>query len=191
MVISKEEALTLLQVEEGASERRIRSQVFRRYQEVTVALSQLEDERQRPLLEAQLDRLNEARDLLLAADAPPAEAATPSPAWFSPLDPSQYEDLPARVRVLIYQGPQEGIHTIQVQNHTIVVTFESAFGARKFAQQLAQKGFPKPVAELIDTDEIVEFCQSSGYGIVLVPETSTVEPLETKTEAVDDWDSPS
>lgn len=188
MVISKAEALTLLEVEEGASERQIRSQVFRKYQEVTAALSQLEDERQRPLLEAQLDRLNEARDLLLAA----AEASSPTSGaeapWYTPLEPSQYADLPSQIRVLIYQGAQEGIHTIKVGEVPVVVVFESAFGARKFAQQLAQKGFPKPVAELIYTDEIVEFCQASGYGMALVPETSTVEPLDTKTSTVDDWD---
>lgn len=188
MVISREEALTLLQLKEGAPARRIRSQVFRKYQEVTVALSQLEDERQRPLLEAQLDRLNEARDLLLATSSDSPEPSTSTSPWYSPLDPSQYEDLPPQIRVLIYQGPQEGIHTIKVQDRPIVIAFESTFGARKFAQQLAQKGFPKPVPELFDTDEIVEFCQASGYGIVLVPETSRVQPLDAKTEAVDDWD---
>lgn len=187
MAISKAEALELLQVEEGASERQIRSQVFRRYQEITTALAQLADERQRPLLETQLERLNQARDLLLSGSVP--SAAPSEEPWYLPLDPSQYQDLPPQVRILLYhQGGQEGIHTIQIQGQDNVVTFESVFGARKFAQQLAQKGFPKPTTELIDTDEIVEFCRSSGYGIVLVPETKTVEPLDTKTQTMDDWD---
>lgn len=188
MVSSRQDALALLQVEEGASERQIRSQVFRKYQEITTALAQIDDERQRPLLEAQLDQLNQARDLLLAA-ASPSPAVAPPPPWYAPLDPSQYTDLPRRVRVLLYQqGGQEGIHTLQIQGRDTVVLFENAFGARKFAQQLAQKGLPKPVVELIDTDDIVEFCQSSGYGVVLVPETLTVEPPDTKTHSVDDWD---
>ncbi len=181
--MDKHEALALLELDSAASERQIRSQLFRKYQSVTTALSELDDERQRPLIESQLDRLNQAREVLLTQ----AEPQTSSPT----LGMINTEDLPEDVNILLYRrGGQEGIHTLQVQGQDIVLGFESSFGARKYAQRLAQNGLPKPVTERFPTAEIVEFCQSSGYGFMVIPSNETIDPPEATTEAVDDWRSP-
>jgi len=52
---------------------------------------------------------------------------------------------------------------------------------------LAQQGLPKPVAERFDTQEIVDFCRSGGYGLMVVPASETLEPLQESTEAARDW----
>ncbi len=174
-------ALALLDLKPGANEREIRSQLFQHYQRISGELSQLDDERQRPLLEARLDRLNQARDVLLSQPAP-TQPDTP----LSLLSP---EDLPETVMVLLYQSQgQEGIHTLRIQKQDVVIAFENMFGARKFAQRLAKQGLPKPVAERLDTSEIVEFCQGSGYNLVVIPESETFEPPEASVDGVEHWD---
>jgi curved DNA-binding protein CbpA len=59
------EAFQVLNLPPDASEQEIRRKWFREYQALSAALLELDDERQRPLLEARLARLNEARDVLL------------------------------------------------------------------------------------------------------------------------------
>ncbi|MDX2272665.1 MAG: DUF3110 domain-containing protein [Cyanobacteriota bacterium] len=179
------EALTLLQLEPGASEKQIRSQLFRHYQLLTANLAALDDERQRPMLERQIDRLNQARDLLLAqTPATDPQPNAPSLALVSP------DDLPDQVMVLLYrQGGQEGICTRQIQGQDIVLTFESMFAARKYAQRLEQQGLGKPWVERFDSQEIMEFCQASGYGMVVIPADQTLEPLSEATSAAQDWGS--
>ncbi len=172
------EALQVLNLPPDASEREIRRKWFREYQTLSAALLELEDERQRPLLEAQLARLNEARDVLLGGGS----QAEKELAWASP------EDLPPQVIVLLYQANgQEGICTRQIGGQDIVIAFESAFGAKKYAQRLAQQGLPKPLAERFDTQEIVDFCREGGYGLMVVPASEVLEPLEESTEAARNW----
>jgi hypothetical protein len=183
--MTSEEALALLELNVGASERQIRSQLFRRYQSLTTNLAELEDERHRALLEAQLDRLNQARDILMAAPDATAVTANPSP-HLTLLSP---EDLPDRMVVLLYQqGRQEGIHTLQIQGRDIVLGFENSFGARKYAQLLEQRGLPKPTTESFDTSEIVDFCQGSGLGLVIIPQDETYEPPQASTDYAKEWD---
>lgn len=101
---------------------------------------------------------------------------------------SAQETCPPQVIVLLYQANgQEGICTRQVGGQDIVIAFESSFAARKYAQRLAQQGLPKPVAERFDTQEIVDFCRSGGYGLMVVPASETLEPLQESTEAARDW----
>ncbi|MDT7945366.1 MAG: DUF3110 domain-containing protein [Cyanobacteriota bacterium PSP.bin.10] len=172
------EALQILNLPPDATERQIRGRLFQEYQTLSTALAELEDERQRPLLEAQLARLNEARDVLLSGGSQAEKGLS----WVSP------EDLPPQVIVLLYQANgQEGICTRQVGGQDIVIAFESSFAARKYAQRLAQQGLPKPVAERFDTQEIVDFCRSGGYGLMVVPASETLEPLQESTEAARDW----
>ncbi|MEN9225220.1 MAG: DUF3110 domain-containing protein [Thermostichus sp. HHBFW_bins_43] len=174
------EALEILKLSPGASEREIRGRLFQEYQTLSTALAELEDERQRPLFEVQLARLNEARDVLLGApQGAQGENVLP---WISP------EDLPPHVIVLLYQvNGQEGICTRQVGGQDIVLAFESSFGARKYAQRLAQQGLPKPVPERFDTEEIVDFCRGGGYGLMVVPAHEALEPLEKSTESAQNW----
>ncbi len=176
------EALEILNLPPNATEREIRGRLFQEYQTLSTALAELEDERQRPLFEVQLARLNEARDVLLSAAQPQGSQAKNGLSLVSP------EDLPPQVIVLLYQANgQEGICTRQVGGQDIVLAFESSFGARKYAQRLAQQGLPKPVAERFDTEEIVDFCRGGGYGLMVVPANEALEPLEESTESAQEW----
>ncbi|MCF2971139.1 DUF3110 domain-containing protein [Synechococcus sp. Nb3U1] len=176
------EALEMLNLPAGASEREIRGRLFQEYQTLSTALTELEDERQRLLFEVQLARLNEARDVLLRAAQPRGSQPENVLSLVSP------EDLPAQVIVLLYQtNGQEGICTRQVGGQDIVLAFESSFGARKYAQRLAQQGLSKPVPERFDTEEIVDFCRGGGYGLMVVPANEALEPLEESTESAQDW----
>ncbi|GAB4218401.1 MAG: hypothetical protein OHK0012_27260 [Synechococcales cyanobacterium] len=171
------EALRILDLEAASSEKHIRSRVFQEYQRLTAALSQLDDERQRPLLEAQLQRLVRARDVLLSASpaGPAVDAA----------------DFPAQIAVLICrQGSQEGIYTQRIGDQDLVVAFDHVFTARKYAQQLTKKGLPKPHLEWFDSREIVEFCQDNGYGLTLIPADATASPPEAVAASLDEWRPP-
>ncbi|MFS8868185.1 DUF3110 domain-containing protein [Synechococcus sp. H65.1] len=172
------EALQVLNLPPDASEQEIRRKWFREYQALTGALLELDDERQRPLLEAQLARLNEARDVLLGGGSQTETVSS----WTSA------EDLPPQVIVLLYRANgQEGICTRQIGGKDIVIAFESIFGAKKYAQRLAQQGLPKPVTERFDTREIVDFCREGGYGLMVVPANEVLEPLPESTEAARNW----
>jgi hypothetical protein len=172
------EALQVLNLPPDASEQEIRRKWFREYQALSAALLELDDERQRPLLEARLARLNEARDVLLG-NGSQAETG---------LSGVSSEELPPQVIVLLYQANgQEGICTRQIGGQDIVIAFESLFGAKKYAQRLAQQGLPKPVAERFDTQEIVDFCRAGGYGLMVVPASEVLEPLPESTEAARNW----
>ncbi|MEM9154637.1 MAG: DUF3110 domain-containing protein [Cyanobacteria bacterium P01_F01_bin.33] len=198
IVMDATQSLTLLELEAGATEKQIRSRLFERYQAVTTKLSQLEDESKRPDLEAQLDLLNQAREILLVQAATSeddrrrpslsvvADNTGPSEQpHFASIPPNEFPD---RVAVLLYQkAGQEGIHTLQIQDRDIVLGFESQFGARKYAQLLGQKGLPKPATEWFPTQDIVEFCEGEGYGLVIVPKDETLEPPEAASTNVDDW----
>lgn len=178
--MTETEALALLGLDVGATPKQIRSHLFQEYQRLTGELSQLDDERKRPLIEAELDRLNQARDLLLSGSS-----TQPHPTLIS------QEELPETIAVLLYQqGRQEGIYTQRIQDHDLVIAFVGTFAARKYAQLLMQKGLPKAKVEWFDTTEIVEFCQDNGYGLVIIPAEETVAPPDDLTAEVHDWGAP-
>jgi hypothetical protein len=171
--MTKSEALALLQLEASASEKQIRSCLFRKYQEISHSLAELEDERQRPLLEVQLQRIEAARDILLAEGSVPLNIP---------------DALPEFVFVLLYhKHGQEGIHTLEIQGQNTVLAFESQFAARKYAQRLAQQGLPKPKTERFETQEIVDFCRAAQHGLSIIPESETVDPPESSTGYSEDW----
>ncbi len=235
--MDREKALALLDLDASASEKQIRSQLFSRYQSINETLAQLDDERQRPLLEAQLNRLNQARDVLLAQASDTSttphlsvvrpqgsgqlrvilyqyqgqqeietilaqqflrinqadvvllteqEAASPEQDVITEAQPA---DIPPSILVLLYnRGGQEGLHTIRMGERDFVLGFENTFGARKFAQRLAQQGQPKPRSERFETSEILDFCHASGYVLIIVPSSSTFNPPETVTEIAREWE---
>ncbi|MEN9245935.1 MAG: DUF3110 domain-containing protein [Thermostichales cyanobacterium SRBZ-1_bins_19] len=174
--MTEAEALHLLQLDAGASPKQVRSRRFQEYQRLTAALSQLDDERQRPLLEAQLKRLIQARDLLLGGE---------SQALLNPAD------FPPQIAVLLCrQGSQEGIYTQRLGSQDIVVCFDQEFAARKYAQQLGKKGLPKPSLEWFDSREILEFCRDNGYGLTLIPSDAAVAPPDAVADTLEAWRPP-
>ena len=69
------------------------------------------------------------------------------------------------VFILLYNinTENEGIHIIKCQETDTVMMFESAVSANYYCLLLENYGFPKPTPHLIHQDEIIEFCNNSGY----------------------------
>jgi len=82
------------------------------------------------------------------------------------------------VFVLLYNPgtSNEGIHTLTVGDHSTILMFESGVGANYYTSLLEAYGFPKPIAELVDEEEIKKFCRKSGYSFQLIPAEHVVVP---------------
>ncbi|MDJ0696327.1 DUF3110 domain-containing protein [Mastigocoleus sp. MO_188.B34] len=96
-----------------------------------------------------------------------------------------------RVFVLLFNAgtENEGIHTIRIGDRDKVLMFESEDDANRFALMLEAQDFPSPTVEEIDSEEIDEFCASSGYESELVPANgSLVLPPEVNVEKTD-WEA--
>ncbi len=74
------------------------------------------------------------------------------------------------VNVLLYEigTSQEGIHTIEILEKTVVLMFEEKDDAERYAGLLEAQDFPKPTVELIERDEVEKFCSESGYEAKIV-----------------------
>lgn len=96
-----------------------------------------------------------------------------------------------RVFVLLFNAgtENEGIHTIRIGDRDKVLMFESEDDANRFALMLEAQDFPSPTVEEIDSEEIDEFCASSGYESELVPANgSLVLPPEANVDKTD-WEA--
>ncbi len=73
--------------------------------------------------------------------------------------------------VLLYNNntEQEGIHTVQVDNHNTILMFASGVGANYYASLLEAYGFPKPTPTPEDSEIIREFCLDVGYSLEFIP----------------------
>ncbi|WP_341528235.1 DUF3110 domain-containing protein [Nostoc sp. UHCC 0302] len=96
---------------------------------------------------------------------------------------------PMRVFVLIFNArtENEGIHTIRVGDRNKILMFESEDDATRFALMLEAQDFPTPTAEVIEAEEIKEFCESAGYDWEIIPKDSNlvVTPPELNVEETD------
>ena len=74
------------------------------------------------------------------------------------------------VFILLYNAgtDNEGIHTIDYDNDTKILMFESAVGANYFASLLEAYNFPKPTIESIEDTLVEEFCSSKGYSFEFI-----------------------
>ncbi|MFM6078521.1 MAG: DUF3110 domain-containing protein, partial [Dolichospermum sp.] len=70
------------------------------------------------------------------------------------------------VYVLLYNAGKdnEGIHTISKDDKHTIFIFESSADATNFARQLEEQSFPVPSVEEVEYEDILRFCQQSGYG---------------------------
>jgi len=75
-----------------------------------------------------------------------------------------------KIFVLLYNTglEEEGIHSIELNGKTIVLMFEDKDDAERYCGLLEAQDFPKPTIELVDLDEIKQFCLNSGYESKLV-----------------------
>ncbi|MBR8829690.1 MAG: hypothetical protein N5P05_001357 [Chroococcopsis gigantea SAG 12.99] len=95
-----------------------------------------------------------------------------------------------RVYVLIFNPgtDNEGIHTIQMGEQNKVLMFESVDDATRFALLLEAQDFPTASVESLTSEEIEEFCQSTGYEWELVKEGMLAIPPQHNLEELD-WDT--
>ena len=100
--------------------------------------------------------------------------------------------------VLLYNTgtDKEGIHSIELKGRTIVLMFEDKDDATRYCGLLEAQDFPLPTVEMIDIEEIKNFCINLDYEYKLVeknfiPKTSEDRLLISpphKNHEVDDWD---
>ena len=101
--------------------------------------------------------------------------------------------------VLLYNSgtDKEGIHSIELKGKTIVLMFEDRDDATRYCGLLEAQDFPLPTVEMIDIEEIKDFCIKLDYEFKLVeknfvPKTAEdrllISPPQKNLE-VDDWNS--
>ena len=74
------------------------------------------------------------------------------------------------VFVLLYNSgtDKEGIHSIELKGRTIVLMFEEKDDATRYCGLLEAQDFPLPTVEMIDIEEIKDFCIKLDYEYKLV-----------------------
>ena len=99
--------------------------------------------------------------------------------------------------VLLYNfgTEKEGIHSIELKGRTIVLMFEEKDDAERYCGLLEAQDFPLPTVEMINIDEIRDFCKKLGYECKLleknfVPRTAEdrllISPPQKNLE-VENW----
>jgi hypothetical protein len=75
------------------------------------------------------------------------------------------------VHVLLFDAgsDEEGIHSIELAGRTVVLLFEDADDAERYAGLLEAQDFPMPTVERIDREEVELFCAQAGYEARFVP----------------------
>jgi hypothetical protein len=75
------------------------------------------------------------------------------------------------VHVLLFDAgsDDEGIHSIEVGGRTVVLLFEDADDAERYAGLLEAQDFPLPSVERINREEVELFCAQEGYEARFVP----------------------
>ena len=100
--------------------------------------------------------------------------------------------------VLLYNSgtDKEGIHSIELKGRTIVLMFEDKGDATRYCGLLEAQDFPSPTVEMINIDEIKDFCIKLNYESKLVeknfvPKTAEdrllISPPQKNLE-VEDWE---
>ncbi len=76
-----------------------------------------------------------------------------------------------RVHVLLFDAGSdvEGIHSLELNGHTVVLLFEEEDDALRYAGLLEAQDFPTATVESIPRDEIESFCAQAGYEARSVP----------------------
>ena len=74
------------------------------------------------------------------------------------------------VHVLLFDAGQdsEGIHSLELSGHTVVLMFENSDDAERYAGLLEAQDFPTPSVEALNREEVELFCRDAGYEARLV-----------------------
>ena len=102
------------------------------------------------------------------------------------------------VFVLLYNSgtDNEGIHSIELKGRTIVLMFEDKEDAIRYCGLLEAQDFPSPTIEMINIDEIRDFCNKLDYESKLVeknfipktPEDRLLISPPQKNLEVENWE---
>ena len=104
-----------------------------------------------------------------------------------------------QIFVLLYNSgtDKEGIHSIELKGRTIVLMFEDKDDAIRYCGLLEAQDFPLPTVEMINIDEIRDFCINLDYECKLVeknfipktPEDRLLISPPQKNLELDDWNN--
>ena len=99
--------------------------------------------------------------------------------------------------VLLYNPntANEGIHSIELKGRTIVLMFEEKDDAERYVGLLEAQDFPAPSVEMVNLQEIRDFCNKCDYETRLVTKDFVPKTLEDrllitppqKNLEVDNW----
>ena len=86
------------------------------------------------------------------------------------------------VFVLLYNfgTEKEGIHSIELKGRTIVLMFEDKDDAERYCGLLEAQDFPLPSVELINIEEIRNFCSKLDYESKLVEKNFVPKSAEDR-----------
>ena len=86
------------------------------------------------------------------------------------------------VFVLLYNSgtDKEGIHSIELKGRTIVLMFEDKDDATRYCGLLEAQDFPLPAVEMIDIEEIKDFCIKLDYEYKLVQKNFVPKTAEDR-----------
>ncbi|MEB3243991.1 MAG: DUF3110 domain-containing protein [Cyanobacteriota bacterium] len=75
------------------------------------------------------------------------------------------------VHVLLFDpgSDAEGIHSIELAGRTVVLLFEDADDAERYAGLLEAQDFPMPSVERLNREDVELFCAQAGYEARFVP----------------------
>ena len=75
---------------------------------------------------------------------------------------------------------KEGIHSIELKGRTIVLVFEDKDDATRYCGLLEAQDFPLPTVEMIDLEEIKDFCTKLDYECKLVEKNFVPKTVEDR-----------
>ena len=84
--------------------------------------------------------------------------------------------------VLLYNpnSDNEGIHSIELKGKTIVLMFEEKDDAERYVGLLEAQDFPVPSIEMVNSEEIKDFCNKCDYEMGLVTKNFVPKTIEDR-----------
>lgn len=92
-----------------------------------------------------------------------------------------------QVWVLLYNArtDNEGIYTLQIESNNIIVAFEQEDDAIRYAGMLEAQDFLTLTVEIIDKQELEEFCEDAKYELNIVSTDALLVPPEKNVDKTD------
>ena len=93
-----------------------------------------------------------------------------------------FKNLIMKIFVLLYNPntDNEGIHSIELKGRTIVLMFEEKDDAERYVGLLEAQDFPAPSVEMVNLEEIKDFCSRCDYETRIVTKDFVPKTLEDR-----------